>query len=72
MIILFVQKSGKIRIEQIWTGNGIATDLLNVWVPIEVVVLAFHFPIDVDFKRICTKPIYYDNLMMKFFSLYSV
>ena len=35
---------GKIRIEQDWTEDGLATELLQVGVPREDIVLAFHEP----------------------------
>jgi hypothetical protein len=37
-------KSDKIWIEQDWTENGIATNLLEAGVPNEDIVLAFHHP----------------------------
>ena len=37
-------KGHKIWIEQDWTENGIATDLLKAGVPNEDIVLAFHSP----------------------------
>ena len=36
---------GKIRIEQDWTEEGIARDLLQAGVPREDIVLAFHEPV---------------------------
>jgi hypothetical protein len=37
-------RDGKIWIEQDWTEDGIATDLLRAGVPREDIVLAFHSP----------------------------
>jgi hypothetical protein len=37
-------KNGKIWIEQDWTEDGIATDLLRAGVPNDDIVLAFHLP----------------------------
>jgi hypothetical protein len=44
-ITLYVRVcEGKIWIEQDWTEEGIATDLLNAGVPNQDIVLAFHPP----------------------------
>jgi hypothetical protein len=44
-IILYVRlRAGKIWIEEDWTENGIATDLLRQHVPHEDIVLAIHPP----------------------------
>lgn len=44
-VTLFVRlQDGKIRIEEDWTENGIATELLKAGVPKEDIVLAFHPP----------------------------
>ncbi|MCG9884462.1 MAG: XisI protein [Cyanobacteria bacterium] len=37
-------RDGKFWIEEDWTENGIATDLMNAGVPREDIVLAFHEP----------------------------
>ena len=43
--ILFVRiRDGKFRIEEDWTEEGIATDLLGAGVPKEDIVLAFQHP----------------------------
>ncbi len=36
---------GKIRIEQDWTEDGIATDLLQAGIPADDIVLGFHEPL---------------------------
>jgi hypothetical protein len=43
-ILLTRIKDGKIRIEEDWTEEGIATDLLRAGVPKEDIVLAFQHP----------------------------
>lgn len=43
--ILYVRlRDGKFWIEEDWTENGLATDLLHAGVPREDIVLAFHPP----------------------------
>jgi hypothetical protein len=37
-------RNGKFWIEEDWTENGIATDLLAAGVPSQDIVLAFHHP----------------------------
>lgn len=37
-------KNGKIYIEEDWTGEGMANELLRKGVPMEDIVLAFHVP----------------------------
>jgi hypothetical protein len=37
-------RDGKIQIEEDWTEQGIATDLLRAGIPKEDIVLAFHHP----------------------------
>lgn len=44
-IVLYVRlRGGKLWIEEDWTENGLATDLLRGGVPREDIVLAFHPP----------------------------
>ncbi|NJL60368.1 MAG: XisI protein [Desulfobacteraceae bacterium] len=43
--ILYLRiRNGKIWIEEDWTENGIATELLEMGVPHQDIVLAFHHP----------------------------
>lgn len=42
--LLIRLKDGKIHIEEDWTEDGIAADLLDAGVPREEIVLAFHYP----------------------------